>query len=311
MRHGTLLDLLGDADSDAVVSATFEGFEQFSEAYDAASSVIRTPAALERLIVEVLEDAQADGAVWVEPTIYLDGFNDTIGPGELVLEIATDALRRASEKTGVGAALIVSADRNRGPGDAIRQARLAGRAKNGTVRAFGLVNDELQYASEVFSEARRIARRVGLAFTPHAGEFGGPELVAWALESGADRIQHGIAAAKDADLMARLADRGVCLDVCPTSNVVLGAVASFQDHPLPVLLAAGVAVSLGADDPLFFSCSILSEYELARSQFGLTDHELASIAQASVRHSTAPPEVKRRAISGIRSWLAPHDESKA
>ena len=282
---------------------SFVDFRHFYTAYTLANQVIRNAEHLSRLVFEVVEDAAADGAVWVEPTLYLDSFAEAIGPGELILDIVADAIRMARDKVGIGARLIVSADRDRGPADAVRQARLAARGDPDVVGAFGLVNDELANPIEDFAQALAIASDAGLALVPHSGEFGGPDQVAATLGLGAARIQHGIAAARDSALLRRLAGSDVCLDVCPTSNVAVGAVEGLDRHPLPELVEAGVRVSLNADDSLLFGCSLLSEYELARDAFGFSDRLIATIAEASIAHSTAPAPLKSSAVAGIHQWL--------
>ena len=110
-------------------------------------------------------------------------------------------------------------------------------------------------------------------------------------------------AVEDPRLLERLAAEEVCLDVCPTSNVHLGVVPSIREHQLPALLAAGVQVSLNADDPTFFGSGLLEEYELVRDVFGLDDATLAHIASCSVRASGAPESLKASARSAIQHWL--------
>ncbi|MDO8383591.1 MAG: adenosine deaminase, partial [Microbacterium sp.] len=139
--------------------------------------------------------------------------------------------------------------------------------------------------------------------TPHAGELAGPDSVRACVDVlGADRIQHGIRAAEDPALLEMLAERYVCLDVCPTSNIVLGSVSAYDQHPLPVLLDSGVRVSLNADDPVMFGCDILSEYELCRDRFELTDDQLARIARDSMLASAAPASAVEAALADIDAW---------
>jgi len=128
------------------------------------------------------------------------------------------------------------------------------------------------------------ARDMGLRLTCHAGETGGPDSVAEALAIGAERIGHGIAAARDPALMTLLRERGVPLEICLTSNVRTGVVASFEDHPLRTLFDAGVPIVLNTDDPALFDCTLASEYHLARTRFGFADGELASLAANSLRY---------------------------
>jgi len=156
--------------------------------------------------------------------------------------------------------------------------------------------------------ATKIATGAGLISVPHGGELEGPASVrACVNELGADRIGHGVAAADDADLLDRLAERKITLEVCPASNVALGVAASAGDVPLGKLLDAGVQVALGADDPLLFGSRLTAQYELARGASGLADGEIAELARMSVRASVAPPEVKASLLSGIDAWLASPD----
>ncbi len=150
-----------------------------------------------------------------------------------------------------------------------------------------------------------VARAAGLRCVPHAGELAGPGSVADALDLlHADRIMHGVRAVEDAGLVARLAERGICLDVCPTSNVMLSISPSLDRHPLPQLLAAGVACSVNADDPLLFGTSILGEYQLCRDELGLSDPQLADVARSSLRASAAPGTLVRSALAAVDAWLA-------
>ena len=302
MRPETLAELNDQNETPMPLPDRFVDFNHFQTAYALANRAIRNADHLSRLVFEVVEDAAIDGAVWVEPTLYVDSFAEVIGPGELVLEIVSEALQSARSRIGIGARLIVSANRDLGPTDAVRQARLAARGDPDVIGAFGLVNDELAYPVEDFAEALAIASGAGLALTPHAGEGTRSDQVAAALGLGAARIQHGIAAARDCALLQRLADSDVCLDVCPTSNVAVGAVESLEVHPLPILVDSGVQVSLNADDPLLFGCSLLSEYELARDAFGFSDRRIAAIAVASITHSTADERLKATAVAEVDKW---------
>ena len=104
--------------------------------------------------------------------------------------------------------------------------------------------------------------------------------------------------------MKRLADSDIVLDVCPTSNLLLSVYPSLAEHPLPQLLDAGIRCSLNGDDPLLFGPVLLHEYELARTEMGLDDDALASVARASISGSGAPDELKASALRSIDDWLA-------
>ena len=282
-------------------------FETFVSLYRAAAAMLRSPTDYVRLMDEVVDDAAADGVVWVEPAEWLaPGQPERLGlvDARAVLDVLLDAARQASARTGVAVGLMVSGNRTRPPEEALALARLAEEYAGRGVVSFGLADDETRGRPEPFAAAFEIARGAGLIAAPHAGEHGGPDSVRAALDAlGARRIQHGVRAADDPDLLRRLADEGVCLDVCPTSNVHLRVVESLAAHPLPALLDAGVSVSLNADDPLFFGSGVLAEYELARDTLGLDDATLAHIAACSMRASGAPAELKAKALIDIERWL--------
>ncbi len=305
MRPGTLRELAQAVGVDVPPIRGFGSFTAFAGMYVAACSVLTTPDAMARLVREVVEDAAADGAVWVEPAIYLPRHRDRIGPTALTLEIVLDAAARAARDLGIGVGIVVAADRTAAPSETVELAKLAGAHADRGVVAFGLANDEAGWPPEPFAPAFAIAREAGLLSVPHAGELAGPESVIGALDAlGADRIQHGVRAIEDADLVRRLADSPVCLDVCPTSNVMLAVAASIEDHPLPALLAAGVRCSLNADDPLLFGPNLLDEYEVVRARLGLDDVSLAHVARCSIDASGAPDELKLGARSAIVTWSA-------
>ena len=129
--------------------------------------------------------------------------------------------------------------------------------------------------------------------------------VAGALDHlGADRLGHGVLAAEDSALVNRLAREGVCLDVCPSSNLQLNVFPSIEDHPLPRLLDAGVICSLSSDDPLLFGPDLVDEFILCRNEMGLNDRQLAAMARHSFAHSGAPETLKTAGLAAIDAWLA-------
>jgi adenosine deaminase len=304
MRPSTLEELAARAAIPVPTIRGFGSFGVFADLYLAACDVLRGDDDLRRLVDEVVADAAADGAVWVEPAVYPPYHRDRLGPPEHVLEVILDELAQAGARHGIGTGLVLSADRTLDPADAVVQARLAVRYAAEGVVAFGLANDEVGFPPELFAEAYAITREGGLLSTPHAGELDGPERVRGALVAlGADRIQHGVRAVEDPAVVELVADAGVCLDVCPSSNLLLGVVPSLDAHPLPALLAAGIPCSLNADDPLLFGPGLLEEYELARTGLGLDDDALAGIARASITHSGAPDACKTTALARIDAWL--------
>jgi len=149
------------------------------------------------------------------------------------------------------------------------------RRDEGTV-AYGIGGDEVRGPAHWFRDVFAYARDGGLHLVCHAGETAGPESVLGALAIGAERIGHGIAAAKDAALMEQLRKDNVPLEICISSNVCTGAVASLEEHPVRALYDAGVQITINTDDPAFFHTTLTREYELAEKLFGLAPDEMAA-----------------------------------
>jgi adenosine deaminase len=305
MRPATLAELAGHYGMAVPEISGFGSFTAFVGMYRAACEVLRTPADIARLLTEVVEDAAAAGAVWVEPASWPVHHREVLGSDEAVIEFLLETARGAEASTGVGVGLIVAADRMVDPAEAVELAHLAARFAGRGVVGFGLANDEVGYPPEPFAEAFAIARAAGLLAVPHAGELAGPASVRGALDAlRADRVQHGVRVIEDEDLVARIAGEGVCLDVCPTSNYLLSVVPALADHPLPALLRAGVRCSVNADDPLLFGSGLLEEYGVCRDVLGMSDEDLAGVARTSVTYSGAPDDVRTAALAGIDAWLA-------
>jgi len=305
MRPSTLVELADAAGIPVPEIRGYGSFTAFADTYVAACQVLQTPEDFVRLVYEVVEDSARDGAVWVEPSFYAPHHRNRFGADEDIIDMVLDAAAAAAEKLGVGVGVMVAADRTVDPAVAVDQARIAAARAGRGVVSFGLANDEASGPPEPYAEAFEIAKEAGLLSAPHAGELAGPESVRSTLDTLApDRLQHGVRAIEDPELVARLADSNIVLDVCPTSNLLLSVYPSVAEHPLPRLLEAGIGCSLNGDDPLLFGPGLLEEYELARTGMALDDDSLASIARASIDGSGAPGDLKASARRSIDEWLA-------
>jgi adenosine deaminase len=232
MRPATLAELAAHYQVPVPPIRGFGSFTAFADQYEAATHVLRTEADLRRLVREVVEDAASAGAVWIEPQLYPSRYVESLGGIGEASDIVIDEGRAVGARLGVGFGLMIVADRTSDVAEAEELARMAaGRCESGVV-AFGLANDEVGHPPEPFAKAFRIASEAGLISAPHAGELVGPESVIGALDAlQARRIAHGVRAIEDPELVARLVAEQICLDVCPTSNLLLSVVPSLEAHP--------------------------------------------------------------------------------
>lgn len=147
-------------------------------------------------------------------------------------------------------------------------------------------------------------REAGKIVKCHAGEFGGPDKVYEALDQlGSRRIQHGVRSVEDKELVKRLADEGVVLDICPLSNEKLGVFPSLEHHSLRELVDAGITCTINTDDPLCFANDILDEYRALNQRLGFSKAELGQLAKNGFEHSQLESSLKREYIAQIDSLL--------
>ncbi|CAN5341323.1 adenosine deaminase [soil metagenome] len=287
------------------LSVTYSDFTEFSQTYRGLLLVLSKAENLFRLIDESIEDAAREGVVYVEFGVSPHFYIDTFGSTEAALQIMLDKAAEAGAKWGVEIGFMITIDRTESVEVANAYAEIAAQFAGRGVVSLGLANDERGYPAEQFEEAFAIGAAAGLLATPHAGELAGPDQVLKAVDVlRADRILHGVTSVHDTALLARLAADGICLDVCPTSNLLLEVVSEIDAHPLVVLLNAGVRCSINADDPILFGPNILSEYELCRAVLKLTDAQLADCAWSSIECGGASAELKAKAKADIAAWLA-------
>ena len=272
-------------------------FLDFLNTYNMAASVIRTGQDYRDVAYEYLSACAAGGTIYVELTASVDharlaGMSDAEHWEGIAAGI--DDARRDH---GIEARILSVAVRNYGVERAVEIAELTAARPHPYLVGFSLAGDEAGYPPEPFLEAYRVAEKAGLGCTVHAGEWAGAASVRGALELPVTRISHGVRAIEDPTLVEELARRRVTLEVCPTSNVVLGVFPSYEEHPFPVLRAAGIPLTLGSDDPPYFGASVGGEYTVAREHFGLDDAELVAITRTAVEASFAEPELRSKLLT--------------
>jgi aminodeoxyfutalosine deaminase len=169
---------------------------------------------------------------------------------------------------------------------------------------FGLGGPEIGVPRPQFQPHFEAARAAGLHTVPHAGETTGPQTIWDSLELlGAERIGHGTSAARDPALLAHLAETGIPLEVCPSSNVATHAVDSLEEHPITAFRDAGVVITVNSDDPPMFGTTLNREYEIAAELLDLDEAGVAELARSAVSASFLDEAGKARILGEIDAWL--------
>jgi adenosine deaminase len=282
----------------------FRDLADFIAQYGTLEPCLSDVSDFRRVAYEFCEDEAAEGIRYCEVTFTLPGHGERFGDWHPPLEAVLDGLGQGAARFGVSVGVVLDIVRGFSLELAQRTLDCALHYQDRGVVALGLAGLEVGNPPERFAGLFRQARDAGLHSVPHAGEALGAESVRGAVDSlGAERIGHGIRVVEDPWLVEELRTRGVPLEVCVTSNVRTGVVPSIWEHPLPRLLEAGLVVTLNSDDPSLFDAPLAGEYEIARSEFGLSDEELADVARNGIRASFADEDTKRALLAGVERWL--------
>jgi len=162
----------------------------------------------------------------------------------------------------------------------------AGGLGRSRLAGIGLCSTEMGKAPGAWRGIFQRAKELGIRRTSHAGEEGPAGFVAAALdELEVERIDHGVHAADDGELMGRLARERVLLTVCPVSNVRLKGVERIEQVPVRVFIDEGVRFSLNSDDPAYFGAYLQEVYCRVQEAFGLSVGEWRDIARNGVEGS--------------------------
>lgn len=278
----------------------FTDFPHFLGVYLAVNRLVRTGADVGVLLDGLAADLAARRVGHAEVTVTAVRNREAgIGYDDLA-QALTDARGRALAAHDLDFAWVFDADAALGPAGAEETVDFALRHRPPGTVGIGLGGAEIEVSRADFAPAFRRARDGGLHSVPHAGETVGPAEV-WAAvgELGAERIGHGLGAARDPALLAHLAERGITLEICPTSNLCTAAVPTLDEHPLPAILAAGVPVTIATDDPGMFHTDLDAEYRLLHSAFGLGVPAIADIVRSGIRAAFCDPQRRKALLAGV------------
>jgi adenosine deaminase len=282
------------------------------EAFAVPVALLQDAEALAVAAAELVEDVAGDGTRYMEvrfaPTSHTRGGLSL----DAVIEAVAAGLRAAAGRIDVR--LIAIAMRTDPPARSLEVARAAVAAREAGLGMVGFDLAGLEATApslEPHLPAFRIARDGGLGISVHAGEWGGAPMVRAALAAHPDRIAHGGPAIDDPALVGELIARGVTLDLCPTSNVQAALVERIEDHPLPRLARAGVAVTLSTDDRTVSETTLVRETALALGPLGMTRREVVALQRTALEAAFLHHEedLRARLRADLEAWVTQHEET--
>jgi adenosine deaminase len=280
---------------------------RYLEAFNHTVAVMQTPAAIERVAAEEVEDLAADGVVYAEVRFapeqhLLEGMSL-----DEVVEAAAAGVQRASAGKPIVVGLLLSAMRQ--AARSVEIAELAVRHRDRGVLGFDVAGPEAGYPPTRYLDAFQLIAHENFHFTIHAGEaFGLPSIWEALQFCGAERLGHGVRIVDDivtqADgrvaigrLAAYVRDRRIPLEMCPTSNVDTGAVARLEDHPIDLLKRLRFRVTLNTDNRLMSQISLSDEFASMVAAFGWDLADMEWVTLNAIKSAFLPFDGRLRIIN--------------
>ena len=283
----------------------FEDFAKFVEVYLTVVDLISTPDDVRMLTYEIGREMAAQNIRYAELTCS-PYTSITRGIDPLAYcEALEDARTSAEQDFGLSLRFCFDI-----PGEdwlpaAAETARVATEIAPAGLISFGLGGPEIGWPRAQFKPYFDQAIAAGLHSVPHAGESTGPATIWDSIrELRAERIGHGTSATQDPALLSYLAEHGIALEVCPTSNIATKVVPSLDQHPIRDMVAAGVVVTINSDDPPMFGTTLNREYAIAADLLRLDASGVGELAKAAVRASFADDDRKHTIGAEIDGYVA-------
>jgi adenosine deaminase/aminodeoxyfutalosine deaminase len=273
----------------------YKDFSGFMDSFKAVSSRLRGPDDYELITYNMIRELAAQGVVHAE--VYIS-FGIIFYWKNAEVEPFVEAIERGrirgEKEFGTTIYWLIDAVRHFGAEEGAKVFRKAAelRATYPSIIGIGIGGDEARGSADLFRESYAEAKAAGLRLTAHAGETIGPESIWSAINIGAERIGHALAAQHDSELLEVLATRQIPLELNVTSNIRTGCCPDFDQHPIRDYFDSGLMVTLNSDDPPMFGSNLLEEYILVHERFGFSLDQLRELAVNAVEASFLPPERK-------------------
>lgn len=279
--------------SDAQWALYFSNPHEFFMQFLRVSSLIREADDFALLAQQIALQFADENIQYAEITLAPHKFVRNGIPYPDIINAVDRGLREVMNDKPFEYSLIIDIVRDLGPEAGMETMRMVEAHPHPNVVAIGLGGGE-NYLPEASKEVFHFAETLGLHKTAHAGEGKGPESIWGTLNHlGVKRIDHGLRAIEDPKLVEHLKEKKIHLNMCPSSNVMLGVAASHEQHPLRYYHEQGIPVNISTDDPSFFNTSLIQEFEKVVELHKFPLDEIPTLITNAINASFLPDKKKQ------------------
>lgn len=260
--------------------------------FEYPSKILQTSSNLERVAYELATDLKRENVIYAEIRFApLKHINKNLGLNEVV-DSVLKGLRRVDIKTN----LILCMMRNDNYDDNIKIINLANSYLNKGVCGIDLAGAEAIYKTEKFKKLFEIARNMNIPFTIHSGEADGYDSINSAISFGTSRLGHGIRVIEYDNLIDKIKENNILLEICPTSNVQTNVVDKYCNHPIKELIDKGVDVCINTDNRTVSNINLNLEYKKLYNEFGFDKDLFIKTNLSAIKHAFITEEEKEELI---------------
>lgn len=284
----------------------FSDLQSFLDIYYAGAAVLQQEADFYDLTMAYLQRMHQENVRHVEISFDPQTHTDRKIPFERVINGIHRALENAQSQWGMSSRLILSFLRHLSAESALNTLRQALPYQE-WIAAVGLDSSELGNPPEKFTEVFNAARAEGFQTVAHAGEEGPPEYIWQAIHQlKVTRIDHGVCATEDPQLMDHLKHTQIPLTVCPLSNIKLRVFDKLEDHNLKVMLQKGICATINSDDPAYFGGYLTENFLQSQAVLGLDLKQVIRLSQNAVQATFLDPLEKTALLDEVNGFFKPY-----
>lgn len=265
----------------------------FLQCFELPDSLMMTPIGLSEAVFLVCENIKKQGVIYAEIRFAPQLHTEKGMSQEDAILAALSGLKRSDLKCN----LILCCMRGEGNENENNETVELARkylVEDGGVVGLDLAGAEALFPTSNYAELFKKAKDYHIPFTIHAGEADGAQSVRLAIEYGASRIGHGVRIVEDECVESLVKEKGIYLEMCPTSNRQTHAIEDMNDYPLIDFLNKGIKVTLNTDDMAIEGTTIENEFVYMTELLGLTKEQKKQILKNSIEAAFTSEEVKEK-----------------
>lgn len=273
---------------------------EYLEKFELPLRCLQTKEGLRRAAYELVRDVSKEDVRYIEVRFAPMLSTERGLSCREVIASVVEGLKAGEQEYGVYASAIVCAMRHHSLEQNMQMLTEARQFVGKGVCALDLAGDESAFPTSLFRELFVQANEWGIPFTIHSGECGSVDNIREAIELGAKRLGHGIALEKSAELRKLCKEKGIGIEMCPTSNFQTKAVVSSEDYPLKQFMDEGLLVSIHTDNRTVSGTSLVAEEQVVRQRLQLSRDTLNQCTMNAIQTAFASDKIKQQLMEEMR-----------